>query len=83
MIAQAEQIEDIELHDKIGELLERVARGVTITITRQNRPVAKLSAAEDDLLEQRRQAAADIRELRKGCRANGLDLRAAREEGRA
>jgi prevent-host-death family protein len=42
-----------ELHDRLSEHLERVARGAEVVVTRRGRPIARLSAvdAEDPLDE--------------------------------
>jgi prevent-host-death family protein len=41
-----------DLHDRLSEHLERVARGTEIVVTRRGRPIARLSAVDgEDPLE--------------------------------
>ena len=49
----------------LARLLDRVARGETLTITRRGRPVARLVPVEDDELSRIRRAAGRILERRK------------------
>jgi prevent-host-death family protein len=66
----------------LAELLDRVAKGETIEITRRGVPVAKLvpaRAADPDSLKR---IAREIRELRKGNRLGGLRIRDLIDEGR-
>ena len=66
----------------LAELLDRVAKGETIEITRRGIPVAKLvpaRAADPDSLKR---IAHEIRELRKGNRLRGLRIRDLIDEGR-
>jgi len=66
----------------LAELLDRVAKGETIEITRRGIPVAKLvpaRAADHDSLKR---IAREIRELRKGNRLRGLRIRDLIDEGR-
>ena len=49
----------------LARLLDRVARGESLTITRRGRPVARLVPVEDDELRQSRRAARRILERRK------------------
>jgi prevent-host-death family protein len=37
-----------ELHDRLSEHLERVERGAEIMVTRRGRPIARLSAVDDE-----------------------------------
>jgi prevent-host-death family protein len=72
-----------EAKTNLSRLLDRVARGEEIQITRNGRPVARLipePAAEPTDV---RAAIATIRELRKGRRlGEGLTIRQLIEEGR-
>jgi prevent-host-death family protein len=63
-------------------LLDEVARGETIVITRHGRPVARLAPIEGASRDDRRQAIAELKELRKGRTLCGLSLRELIAEGR-
>ena len=63
-------------------LLERVAKGEIIKITRRGVPVAKLVPTETARVLDRRTLAEDMRQLRKGVRLGGLSLRDLIQEGR-
>lgn len=54
-----------EAKTHLPRLLDRVARGESLTITRQGRPVARLVPVEDDQLSRSRRAARRILERRK------------------
>jgi len=62
-------------------LLDRVARGEQITITKHGRPVARLVPIADADVERRRAAIARIKELRKG-QTLGVPVKQLIEEGR-
>ena len=67
----------------LSALLERVALGETITITRHGRPVAKLSpVAEPPDIERRRSAIEAIIRLSKGNTLGDISLRELINEGR-
>jgi len=66
----------------LSALLDRVAKGETIQITRRGVPVARLVPPGDSIRRDRRRLAQDIRELRKGNRLRGLKLRDLINEGR-
>ncbi|MDR1190395.1 MAG: hypothetical protein LBK60_01855 [Verrucomicrobiales bacterium] len=83
MSTQYAEIEDTDFAAKIDRLLGQIARGETVTIFKQHHPVAEIVSCKDELRERRWQALMELRELRKDCFAKGLDLRAAREDGRA
>lgn len=63
-------------------LLDRVAKGETIEITRRGVPVARLVPPGDSGSRDRRRLAQEIRELRKGNRLRGLKVRDLINEGR-
>lgn len=65
-----------------SQLLERVAAGEAITITRHGMPVAKLVpvSAEADL-QKRREAVARLKEFRQKHTLGDLNWRALRDEG--
>ena len=54
-----------EAKTHLPRLLDRVARGESLTITRQGRPVARLVPVQDDELSRSRRAARRILERRK------------------
>jgi prevent-host-death family protein len=70
-----------DANTRLGDLLDRVEHGEAITITRRGRPVARIVpvAAEG---EDAQRAAAELRELRRANRLEGLDWKALRDEGR-
>lgn len=72
-----------EAKTKLGELLERVSHGASFTITKHDRPVARLIGYNADLAAQRAEATASLRALRTRYTLGGLDARTLREEGRA
>jgi prevent-host-death family protein len=37
-----------DLHDRLSEHLERVERGAEVLVTRRGKPIARLSAVDDD-----------------------------------
>jgi prevent-host-death family protein len=63
-------------------LLDRVAQGKQITITRHGVPVAMLVPASAPQKMDVRQAIEAMLESRKGCRLDGLSIREMIEEGR-
>ena len=71
-----------EAKTHLAALLERVARGETIQITRRGVPVARLMPVEPAASPDRRQLARDIREMRKGITLGGIRLRQLINEGR-
>ena len=71
-----------EAKTHLAALLDRVAKGETIEITRRGRPVAKLVPARADESRDLTRIAREIRELRKGQRLRGLSIRKLIEEGR-
>jgi len=67
----------------LPSLLDRVANGEQITITRHGVPVARLVPVGTRSKADVRAAIQAIRELRKGNRLGGLKVRDMIEEGRA
>jgi prevent-host-death family protein len=66
-----------------SELLEKVAAGEEITITRHGTPVARLvPVTKTSTVEQRRAAIARIKELSQGLTLGGLKIRDLINEGR-
>ncbi|MBM3583993.1 MAG: type II toxin-antitoxin system prevent-host-death family antitoxin [Alphaproteobacteria bacterium] len=80
-----ERIGAFEAKTHLSALLDRVARGETIEITRRGKPVARLVPATEPE-EARRQRAAEavdrLKELREGVTLGGLSWKALRDEGR-
>ena len=71
-----------EAKTHLPALLERVAKGETIQITRRGKPVAKLVPADPSQACDRRKLAEEIREMRKGITLGGLSIRQLINEGR-
>jgi len=71
-----------EAKTRFSELLERAARGETITVTKHGAPVAQLGPIDAPRRESQRQAADGIRQMRQGIRLDGLSIRELMEEGR-
>ena len=70
-----------EAKSHLGQLLDRVAHGERITITRKGVPVAQLVPIGPGAVDAAA-VAADLRRLRQGVRLEGLTLRKMIEEGR-
>ena len=73
-----------EAKTRLGELLERVRDGASFTITKRNKPVARLSRVDDEAeqLARRIQAGKELRALRERYTLNGISVRELIEEGR-
>lgn len=67
----------------LPKLLERVARGERITITKHGVPVAVLVPAGPAPVEDRSEIIAELRAFRQGRRLEGESLREMIDEGRA
>lgn len=70
-----------EAKTHLSRLLDRVARGERVIITRHGVPVAQLGPVEDATLDERRRAIAALRAFGRGRRAEG-SLREMIDEGR-
>ncbi len=66
----------------LSALVERVAQGEEITITKHGTPVALLVPAGNRRKKDPREVAERIRALRKGAKLKGLSVRQLIEEGR-
>jgi prevent-host-death family protein len=66
----------------LSALVERVARGEEITITKHGVPVALLVPAANRRKKDPRKVAERIRALRRGARLEGVTIRQLIEEGR-
>jgi prevent-host-death family protein len=71
-----------EAKTHLSELLERVAQGEVVTITRRGRPIARLVPIETGAQDRAAQAVAELRALRRGATLGGLDWRELRDAGR-
>jgi prevent-host-death family protein len=71
-----------EAKTHLSRLLDQVERGETIVITRRGKPVARLSPVQDPSRDERRDAIAQLKELRSGQTLGGLSLRELIDEGR-
>ena len=71
-----------EAKNKFSELLDRVGRGAEITITKHDRPVARLVPAFAAGGKERKKVTAELRLLRKRYSLKGLPVRALIAEGR-
>lgn len=80
----------LEAKTRLGELLDRVARGEEIVITRHEKPVARMVPAGGRNLEEVRMAVAGLRHLQQAIRdrtqgkgsLSNAAVRAAIDEGR-
>jgi prevent-host-death family protein len=72
-----------EAKTRFSQLLERVASGEEITITRHGQPVARLvPPLQTNSIESRREAILKMRELARRNRLNGLRVKDLIAEGR-
>ncbi len=78
-----------EAKTRFGELLERVAKGEEVVITRHDKPVARLIPEGSSRLDDVRRSVEGLRELqqrirrRSRARLSDRDVRAAIDHGRA
>jgi prevent-host-death family protein len=72
-----------EAKTHLPKLLERVARGEIVQITRRGVPIARLVPIVSTEKRNPQEAARQIREMRKGVTLRGIKLRQLIEEGRA
>ena len=71
-----------EAKTHLSSLLERVAKGETITITKHGQPIAVMQPVGERELPALDSVVADLREFRRGNRLAGLKLSDLIEEGR-
>jgi prevent-host-death family protein len=71
-----------EAKTHLSELLDLAAVGERITITHRGKPVAMLVPAVEEPALTPAEAAASLRELRRGVTLDGISLRELIEEGR-
>ena len=71
-----------EAKNRFSELLNRVGRGAEFTITKHDRPVARLVPAVSRARDRRKKATAELRALRERYSLKGLSVRSLIDEGR-
>ncbi len=71
-----------EAKTHLSSLLERVAKGESITITKHGHPVAVMQPVAERVRRPLTEVVADLREFRHGWRLEGISLREMIEEGR-
>ena len=71
-----------ETKNRFSELLNRVDRGAEFTITKHDRPVARLVPALPQTKDRRKKATAELRALRERYSLKGLSVRSLIDEGR-
>lgn len=71
-----------EAKNKFSELLKRVGRGAEFTITKRDRPVARLVPAVSLVKGRRKKAATELRALRDRYSLKGISVRALIDDGR-
>ena len=71
-----------EAKTHLSSLLERVAKGESITITKHGHPVAVMQPVAERVRRPLTEVIADLREFRRGWRLGGISLREMIEEGR-
>ena len=71
-----------EAKTHLSRLLEEVAGGEEVLITRHGRAVARLLPPEPNRTDQRRAALVRLRQFRRGKRLQGLNIQDLRDEGR-
>lgn len=80
----------LEAKNRFGKLLDRVARGEEVLVTRHDKPVARMVPAGGRKLSAVRQGVTDLRQLQEQIRArtkgrdslSDAEVRSAIEEGR-
>ena len=71
-----------EAKSKFSELLLKVGRGIEVTITKHDRPVARLVPAAAPTAMERKRTTSELRALSKRYGLKGLAARTLIEEGR-
>jgi len=77
-----ETVGALDAKTHLAELLDRVERGESLTITRHGKPVAQLVPVAPMPKRSRIEAIRELREFAKGYRLDGLKLRDLIDEGR-
>ena len=70
-----------EAKNRFSDLIDRVSRGAEVTITKHDKPVARLVPAKASA-EERRRLVDEWLEMRKKYRLDGLSIRELIDEGR-
>jgi prevent-host-death family protein len=83
MKSSASTIGAFEAKNTFSDLLEQVGRGAEITITKHDRPVARLVPVQASGQKERTKAAAELRAMSKRYSLKGLSIREMIDEGRA
>lgn len=71
-----------EAKNRFSDLIDRVGRGAEVTITKHDKPVAKIVPAGGSVREKRRRAVAELRALRLSYSLKGVTARELITEGR-
>jgi prevent-host-death family protein len=82
MKAKRELVGAFEAKNTFSDLLERVGRGAEITITKHDKPVARLVPAASPGLKERQEATSALRTLRTRYSLQGITARELIGEGR-
>ena len=77
-----ETVDAFEAKTHLAEILDRVERGESLTITRHGKPVAQLVPAAPTQKRSRTEAIRELRDFGKGHRLDGLKIRDLIDEGR-
>lgn len=64
MKTAAISVGSFEAKNRFSELIERVGRGAEVTITKHDKPVARIVPATDADAAKRKQAVAELRQMR-------------------
>ena len=76
-------VDAFEITGNLGALLDLIEEGEEVVITREGKPVARLVRATVSRdIEAAREAAREIREMRKGVTLRGLKIKDLINEGR-
>jgi prevent-host-death family protein len=71
-----------EAKNRFSELIDRVGRGAEVTITRHDKPVARIVSATDLQAEKRKRTVADLRQMRRRYNLKGTTAKELIAEGR-
>lgn len=77
-----ETVGAFEAKTHLAEILDRVERGESLTITRHGKPIAQLVPVATPQQRSRMEAIRELREFGKGHRLDGLKIRDLIGEGR-
>lgn len=71
-----------EAKNRFSDLIDRVGRGAEVTITKHDKPVARIVPIEARTRREKMQAVAELRSIRCRYRLQGVTARALIAEGR-